>query len=83
MTPQDRARTGYAEAFGDEPEGLVFVPGHGAVMGEKSFRERDLANRRRYLAAIAGAKGRVSLKEATAGCEPPFLGEAWHEENYL
>ena len=63
--------------------GLVFVPGHGAVMGEKSLRERDLANRRRYLAALAGAKGRVSLKEATAGCEPPFLGEAWHEENYL
>ena len=34
MTPQDRARTGYAEAFGDEPEGLVFVPGRVNLIGE-------------------------------------------------
>lgn len=60
---------------------LVFVPGHGAVLRDRGDRERDLANRRRYLAAIAGAGGRIGLEEAMAGCEPPFLGQAWHEEN--
>jgi glyoxylase-like metal-dependent hydrolase (beta-lactamase superfamily II) len=61
----------------------VFVPGHGSVMGDRAGRERDLANRRRYLSAIAEAKGPISFNEATAGCEPPFLGKEWHEHNYL
>ena len=42
-----------------------------------------MAGRRLELGFEGGAVLRVSLEEATAGCEPPFLGEAWHEENYL
>jgi len=61
---------------------LVFVPGHGSVMADRGRRERDLRNRGRYLSAIAGAPGGISFADATAGCDPPFLGEAWHEHNY-
>ena len=61
---------------------LVFVPGHGSVMADRGRRERDIRNRRRYLSAIAGAPGGISFADATAGCDPPFLGEAWHEHNY-
>jgi glyoxylase-like metal-dependent hydrolase (beta-lactamase superfamily II) len=61
---------------------LVFIPGHGSVMQDQGGRERDLANRRRYLAAIAATTGPIGFEEATAGCEPPFIGREWHEENY-
>ena len=62
--------------------GLVFIPGHGAVMTDRAVRERDLGNRRRYIAAIAGADGAVSFEGATAACDPPFIGREWHEHNY-
>jgi glyoxylase-like metal-dependent hydrolase (beta-lactamase superfamily II) len=59
-----------------------FIPGHGPVLGERASRERDLRNRRRYLAALVAAPEGIGFAEATAGCEPAFLGEAWHAENW-
>ena len=58
----------------------AFIPGHGAILGDRARREADLANRRRYLEAIASG-GPVSFEAAIAGCDPPFLGREWHEEN--
>jgi len=58
----------------------AFIPGHGAILGDRARREADLANRRRYLEAIARG-GPISFEAATAGCVPPFLGREWHEEN--
>lgn len=60
---------------------LVFIPGHGAVERDRRARERDLANRRRYLAAIEAAAGAIGFDEATAGCDPAFIGREWHAEN--
>ncbi|MBU0929191.1 MAG: MBL fold metallo-hydrolase [Spirochaetes bacterium] len=66
---------------------LVFIPGHGAVMTDGAARRNDLANRRRYLSAIASASERpgrsIAFEDAIAGCEPPFLGKEWHGHNYL
>lgn len=59
-----------------------FIPGHGAILRDRAAREKDLENRRRYLVAISGAKGGITFEEATASCEPPFIGREWHEENY-
>lgn len=59
---------------------LRFVPGHGAPIDERAARERDLENRLAYVEAIAAAPG-ISLEEAQQGCDPKFLGSAWHEEN--
>lgn len=60
---------------------MVFVPGHGAPVLDRSRRERDLANRISYVEAIASHPG-ISLEEAQASCSPRFLGSAWHEENW-
>lgn len=58
----------------------AFIPGHGAIIGDRARREADLANRRRYLEAIARS-GAISFETATQGSDPPFLGREWHEEN--
>ncbi|MDP3180162.1 MAG: MBL fold metallo-hydrolase [Spirochaetaceae bacterium] len=74
----------------------IFIPGHGSVMSDRKERERDLRNRRLYLTAIAsaapasaasgavasGPAAGITFDEATAGCDPPFLGREWHEHNY-
>jgi glyoxylase-like metal-dependent hydrolase (beta-lactamase superfamily II) len=60
---------------------LVFVPGHGAPVTDRAARERDLGNRIAYIEAIAASPG-IALDEAQKNCDPQFLGNSWHEENY-
>lgn len=60
---------------------LVFVPGHGAPVTDRSLRERDLSNRLAYIEAIVSRPG-IDLEEAQSACEPKFRGSEWHEENW-